>query len=737
MRSKDSVAALLRSTAGGSQLGLTADDVARRIGIDRSTASRYLNELVREGLAEKLAGRPARFHAASCRQHIAAGCYPADLTPIIGYDGSLKNTIRDAQAAVTYPGNRMHCILIGPSGSGKTMIARMIYDFGVSQGVFKPDRFVSFNCADYASTPQLLFSQLYGHVKGAFTGANSEKPGLVDKADGGVLFLDEVHRLPPEGQEMLFSLMDSGCYSRLGSTEQMSADVFVVSATTENVDSSLLTTFLKRFPVVLIVPGFRERPAAERVSLALSFLQQEATRLNQVISVKRKSVEQICSANYPGNVRELRNRIRLSIARAYLRSLMSPGAGLSLSEEDLSIEQNTPVDREIAIYSRAVLPRILVFMGEGSSGAHRGSGEIDICAFINERLAAHRAKGLPDAEVVDLINAELRGLLWTIDASSRRGTAPVEERLLRAVNKALSRLRKEMGKGTLSTAAIWLAAHLSSVVRMVRTGKYDLTQQTFKPANIGETESRIVADLLQDVSQITGVSIPSEEANRLIVLMRSICQDEDTGDRVALASGKAAPRLVVFCLTGENAAQMCKERIVALGVSPDEVCTVPQNHDLVRNAAQTSAIFIGPFNPGIPDDRFIRMDEVFRASDGALRERLRVGANTLPPERAVLVQSVLNALGRSGSVPLTDSVSAVAHDLAERLYRFENHYGQHLDDGLFAATLLHFVASALKGRDLGAPATPVHEFESVMRMKLEPTEIDLLCRVCNLSAHSE
>jgi Sigma-54 interaction domain. len=68
----------------------------------------------------------------------------------------------------------------------------------------KESPFIVFNCADYADNPQLLMSQLFGYVKGAFTGAESSKAGLVEKADGGILFLDEVHRLPSEGQEILF-----------------------------------------------------------------------------------------------------------------------------------------------------------------------------------------------------------------------------------------------------------------------------------------------------------------------------------------------------------------------------------------------------------------------------------------------------------------------------------------------------------------------------------------------------
>ncbi|MFU0783112.1 MAG: sigma 54-interacting transcriptional regulator [Thermoanaerobacterium thermosaccharolyticum] len=124
---------------------------------------------------------------------------------IIGYDGSLKTQISQAKAAILYPPHGLHTLILGPSGVGKSQLAEAMYNFAIESGMLKSDSpFIVFNCADYADNPQLLMSQLFGYVKGAFTGAESSKAGLVEKADGGILFLDEVHRLPSEGQEILF-----------------------------------------------------------------------------------------------------------------------------------------------------------------------------------------------------------------------------------------------------------------------------------------------------------------------------------------------------------------------------------------------------------------------------------------------------------------------------------------------------------------------------------------------------
>lgn len=170
---------------------------------------------------------------------------PAELSAfnrIIGFDASLKPQIQQAKAAILYPPHGLHTLILGPTGVGKSNMAEAMYEFAVETGTLQKEApFIIFNCADYAENPQLLLSQLFGHVKGAFTGAVVSKEGLVEKADGGILFLDEVHRLPPEGQELLYFLMDKGKFRRMGETDtERTANVLIIAATTEDIESSIV-----------------------------------------------------------------------------------------------------------------------------------------------------------------------------------------------------------------------------------------------------------------------------------------------------------------------------------------------------------------------------------------------------------------------------------------------------------------------------------------------------------------
>ena len=232
------------------QAALTTSLIAENLNIARSNVSKELNELVRKNKLSKISGRPVRY----CRPlteegqlpqqssqdpssyHIEDGISGMDLgkkklagtleeptRPVtlnkntnifdrmIGKSRSMHNQIEQAKAAMLYPPRGLNTLIIGPTGSGKTYFANAMFEFAQTKGLIdRQQQLVTFNCADYAHNPELLMSHLFGYIQGAFTGANDEQDGLIQEADGGMLFLDEVHRLPPEGQEMIFYFMVGG-----------------------------------------------------------------------------------------------------------------------------------------------------------------------------------------------------------------------------------------------------------------------------------------------------------------------------------------------------------------------------------------------------------------------------------------------------------------------------------------------------------------------------------------------
>nr|WP_273377881.1 sigma 54-interacting transcriptional regulator [Symbiobacterium thermophilum] len=198
---KDRVLEALRQLApAGSSSGVTAIEVAEHVGIRRNNASADLNELVNEGLALKLKGKPVRFIAAA---EPGSPAVPAPVAndpfdELVGYGGSLGAAVEQAKAAMLYPPRGLPTLISGPTGSGKSRLAEAMYRYAVAAGRLPPGApFCVFNCADYAANPQLLQAQLFGYVKGAFTGAERDTPGLVAQADGACCSWTRSTACPP------------------------------------------------------------------------------------------------------------------------------------------------------------------------------------------------------------------------------------------------------------------------------------------------------------------------------------------------------------------------------------------------------------------------------------------------------------------------------------------------------------------------------------------------------------
>jgi transcriptional regulator with GAF, ATPase, and Fis domain len=207
-------------------------------------------------------------------------------------------------------------LLTGESGTGKEVIARFIHHASRrSQGPF-----IAINCA--ALPDQLLESELFGHERGAFTGAVSAKPGRIEQANGGVLFLDEVGEMAPAVQAKLLRVLEEREFMRLGSTRVLHADIRVVAATNRDLHGAMqrgefredLYYRLGVFEIAL--PPLRDR-LEDILELADLFLEEIGETVGRpAAGIARDAKDQLISYRWPGNVRELRNAIERAVILA-------------------------------------------------------------------------------------------------------------------------------------------------------------------------------------------------------------------------------------------------------------------------------------------------------------------------------------------------------------------------------------------------------------------------------------
>jgi transcriptional regulator with PAS, ATPase and Fis domain len=195
-------------------------------------------------------------------------------------------------------------LLLGESGTGKELVARAIHEASERRG--RP--FVAVECSGL--TESLFESELFGHERGAFTGAHTAKPGLVESARGGTLFLDEIGDIPPLLQVKLLRLLETRTFRRVGSVEPQQADFRLVCATHRDLGQMVkagefrqdLYYRISAFPIAL--PSLRERP--EDLPLLVDTLLQRIPGAGH-LRLSRPAMECLRAYSFPGNIRELRN----------------------------------------------------------------------------------------------------------------------------------------------------------------------------------------------------------------------------------------------------------------------------------------------------------------------------------------------------------------------------------------------------------------------------------------------
>jgi DNA-binding NtrC family response regulator len=241
---------------------------------------------------------------------------PARAGAIDGIVGQ-SPAIREVESLVSRVARRDVAVcILGESGTGKELVAKAIH----RQSQRRQKQFTAVNCA--ALPENLVESELFGHVRGAFTGADRDRAGLIETTDGGTLFLDEIGELPLPAQAKLLRFLQEGEFRRVGDSVNRSADVRIVSATNRKLDSAVEEgrfrddLYYRIRGVEIPLPPLRER-GADILLLATHFLAVEKEKHRGGPSLLSPDVEAIFTAYaWPGNVRELQNTIRAAHAMA-------------------------------------------------------------------------------------------------------------------------------------------------------------------------------------------------------------------------------------------------------------------------------------------------------------------------------------------------------------------------------------------------------------------------------------
>ena len=584
MKRKDFIFEKLKEMGLGT--GISAGDLAKRLGLDRANVSRELNALWREGKVRKQPGRPVRFSVseAPSADGRAFSASSTILDRLAETCDSLRTACEQGKAAILYPPGGMHMLLLGETGVGKSMFAECLHRYAVEVGKMAENApFVPFNCADYANNPQLLLGQLFGVQRGAFTGAREQR-GLLEIANGGILFLDEVHRLPGEGQEMLFTFIDKGCFRRLGETEaERTARVLLIAATTESPGSSLLKAFTRRIPMVIELPPLRERSAEERYRLILGFFKEEALRLGQEISVSPDVIRALLHYRCPNNVGQLKVDIQLLCAKAFADHVSAKKERVRIDSPDLP-----PRVKEGLILSTS--RREEVSLHEGWYVFHPGErGEAFVIAHpdpeqtvyekIEKRYHELKARGVDEDELDLLMELDIENYFTHyLKRMSRRvkeggPVKIVRPEILKLAGEILKYAEEKLGRKFDAEVLQSLALHIQTSADRIQKGGKIVHPQLNQVRRKYKAAFVTAIDCLKKIEDRLNVDLPIDEAGFLalfFVLDPSEGKEAEKVQILVLAHGDGIASAMAGVANRLLGTQYASAVDIPLTMSPEE-----------------------------------------------------------------------------------------------------------------------------------------------------------------------
>lgn len=548
--------------------GIDTKSLSKIANMSRANLSHELNELCKEGKLIKSTGRPVLYFLASPKK----SNNDSQLDLLSKNNISLKPAIEQAKASILYPPKGMNCLILGETGVGKSMFASLMHNYAIEMNVKSEDSpFITFNCADYSNNPQLLTSQLFGVKKGAYTGAESDKEGLIEQANGGILFLDEVHRLPPEGQEALFIFLDTGNFRRIGDSQTRSSDVLIISATTEDPGSALLNTFRRRIPIIINIPSLKDRTLEERLFLIKSFFKHESIRLNKELYVSLNTLRALLSYECTNNIGQLKSDVQMLCAKAYSEFLTNVRIDVRINSSTLPsyIKEGLYKEKEHRVlWNNLMSEEIEFFRFNGNNTDNDelfSSNENTIYDFIENKLEKLKSLDISDIDIENILEKDIAKhfqnnfSMISKDFNKKNLLTIISPDVLECYDDIVSYISENLSLTFDNNLYTAFALHVNTLIERVHSRKMINNPNLDKIRNLYPVEFSIALEVKKMLEDFLHRPIPIDEAGYItLFLIPDVTIKNNIPDKVKIiliAHGESTATSmcnVVNTLLGEN-----------------------------------------------------------------------------------------------------------------------------------------------------------------------------------------
>lgn len=459
------------------EVGVTTQELAEQLQMQRSNLSTLLNELVADGKMEKLPGRPVHYRP------LMAGDTPRGETSCFkildSCEGSLRPMIQMAKAAILYPDHSLNTLIEGPSGSGKTTFGYLMYQFACENKVLPMGApFERFSCHYYDDQEEKAYSRLFGAGE------------ALEKAKGGMLFLDNVEYLPVGCREHLLDLIEND--------DAVLRDIILVCSLQDKARASVKDAYTARFSARIELQPLQNWQLGERFALVQQFLINEAVRMKRGIRVNAELLHSLCLYRCENNIKQLRNDIRLGCANAYVHAFNSAEKELILYLNDFP----AGVSHGLLYYKKyrdeleALIPQEYVYTFSEDTMRKENLREPSLPEIGHQMLNASvydtidrkaeelRGRGIGDEDIGHIINAELEYDMKqfanriTQSKVSRESLCKVmDRRIVDMVDAMLKEAAARFNKVYPETTFYGLCLHLSSTIERGASSRHNLSNE--------------------------------------------------------------------------------------------------------------------------------------------------------------------------------------------------------------------------------------------------------------------
>lgn len=505
--------------------GVDTKNIAETLGMQRSNVSSILNDLVKEGKLIKTLTRPVFYQLPKqVHQFTEETCFNS----LVGHNGSLRNAIQLAKAAILYPRSSLNVLLSSKNGCGTTSFAAMMYRFAIEKGIFETTApYVKINCKHYSKNMAAISDDLFGLLDDLQNSAFAN-------AQGGMLFIDNFDLLDAKQQSRVLSFLETGKLEseNKATVLELSNVVLVLSCSPQN-----MMQFNRRIPVTIELPELKDRPLTERFELINFFFSVEGANSNRSIEVTREALQALLLHDFTYNVKEMDLEIKAACAKAYIRVVddLNQDINVCLSDFGVGMKRNLLKLKDHAVEIEMVLngsETIYYDKTMGYQDASNTGSMDDVYSNIKKQFDELSNRGINHLSIKKVINTHLQNLFKKYSYYNSHGengslkqlSKIVDQKIIQCVDKWLRICSEEMGRSFKTNVFYGLCLHINSLMNLNFNHQRVDNDQIVKIIQEYPKEYAASVQLADVLKDSMGLNLPIEEV--VLITMFLIETDE-------------------------------------------------------------------------------------------------------------------------------------------------------------------------------------------------------------------